>query len=62
MARPMLVLTNARIVDGTADRPTDPVSVVVEGGTIREVGPRAGAAGAETVSYTHLTLPTKRIV
>ncbi len=56
MARPMLVLTNARIVDGTADRPTDPVSVVVEGGTIREVGPRAGAAGAETVDLAGRTL------
>ncbi len=33
-------LTNARIVDGTAPEPTDPVTVLLEGDRIREVSHR----------------------
>lgn len=33
----LLLLTNARIVDGTADKPADPVNILIENGTIREV-------------------------
>jgi imidazolonepropionase-like amidohydrolase len=34
-------LTNARIVDGTAPEPTDPMTVVLENDRIREVSPRS---------------------
>ena len=39
-------LTNARIVDGTAPEPTDPMTVVLEGDRIREVSPRPLPTGA----------------
>ena len=37
-------LTNARILDGTAPEPTDPVTVVLEGDRIREVSHRMHSA------------------
>jgi imidazolonepropionase-like amidohydrolase len=43
------LFTNARIVDGTAPEPADPVNVVVEDGRIREAGPRANSAAAERI-------------
>jgi imidazolonepropionase-like amidohydrolase len=42
-------LTNARIVDGSAPEPTDPMTVVLEGDRIREVSPRPIPAGAARV-------------
>lgn len=52
----MLLLANARIVDGTADRPGDPVNVLVEGGTIREVGPKVASAKAKVLDLGGRTL------
>ena len=42
----MILLANARIVDGSAPEPSDPLDVLVENGTIREVG-RALASAAD---------------
>ena len=42
-------LLNARIVDGTSDRPFDPVNVLIEDDVIREVGAGARVEGAESV-------------
>jgi imidazolonepropionase-like amidohydrolase len=51
-----LLLTNARIVDGTqAERP-DPTDVLIENGRIREVGPRLAAAAPETIDLGGRTL------
>ena len=43
------LFTNARIVDGTAPEPAAPVSVLVQGERIAEVGPRVASAGADTI-------------
>jgi imidazolonepropionase-like amidohydrolase len=51
-----VLFTNARIVDGTAAERGDPVSVLVEGGTIREVAASISANGAETVDLKGRTL------
>ncbi|HUN12180.1 MAG TPA: amidohydrolase family protein, partial [Rhabdaerophilum sp.] len=42
----MLLLTNGRIVDGTADAPGAPVNVLIENDFIREVGPKVESAKA----------------
>jgi len=42
----VILLANARIVDGSAPEPSDPLDVLVENGTIREVG-RALASAAD---------------
>ncbi len=43
----MLLLTDARIVDGTADQPSAPVNVLIEGGTIRGgPGPKVKSAAS----------------
>ena len=42
-------LLNARIVDGTAPEPTDPMTVVIEGNRIREVSSRPLPAGSARV-------------
>lgn len=34
-----MLLKNARIVDGSQDRPTDPMDIAIENGRFREVGP-----------------------
>ena len=52
----MLLLTNARVVDGTAPEPSDPVDVLVENGTIRAVGPNLASASAEVVDLGGRTL------
>src|SRR5258708_33543990 len=44
-----VLFTNARIVDGPAAERGDPVSVLVEGGTIREVAPSISANSAEII-------------
>lgn len=50
------LFTNARIVDGTAPEAGAPVSVLVEGGTIREVGKAVSAAKAKVVDLKGKTL------
>ncbi|ACL58855.1 metal-dependent hydrolase family protein [Methylobacterium nodulans] len=40
---------NSCIVDGSMDRPTDPMQVLVEGGKIREVGKAITASADETI-------------
>ncbi|HEV2554342.1 MAG TPA: amidohydrolase family protein [Bosea sp. (in: a-proteobacteria)] len=47
---------NARIVDGTAPEAGAPVSVLVEGGTIREVGKAVSSAKAKVVDLKGKTL------
>jgi imidazolonepropionase-like amidohydrolase len=51
-----ILFTNARIVDGTAPERGDPVSVLVEGGVIREVAPSLGAGSAEVIDLKGRTL------
>lgn len=43
---------NARIVDGGAAEPTEPMQVLVEGGNIREVGKNITAPTEETIDLT----------
>ncbi|AOG05717.1 metal-dependent hydrolase family protein [Bosea sp. RAC05] len=50
------LFTNARIVDGTAPEAGAPVSVLVEGGTIREVGKAVTSAKAKIVDLKGKTL------
>ncbi len=50
------LFTNARIVDGTAPEAGAPVSVLVEGGTIREVGKSVASAKARVVDLKGKTL------
>jgi len=50
------LFTNARIVDGTAPEPGAPVSVLVEGATIREVGKAVSAPKAKVVDLKGRTL------
>ncbi len=45
----VLHLTNARIVDGTAPDPSDPVTVVIEGDRIRDVCAHAKTSGSAEV-------------
>ena len=50
------LFTNARIVDGSAPEAGAPVSVLVEGGTIREVGKSVTSAKAKVVDLKGRTL------
>jgi imidazolonepropionase-like amidohydrolase len=50
------LFTNARIVDGTAPEAGAPVSVLVEGGTIREVGKSVASAKAKVIDLKGKTL------
>ncbi len=50
------LFTNARIVDGTAPEAGAPVSILVEGGTIREVGKAVSSAKAKVVDLKGKTL------
>lgn len=50
------LFTNARIVDGTAPEAGAPVSVLVEGGTIREVGKSVASAKARVIDLKGKTL------
>jgi len=44
-----LLIKNARIVDGTAQEPTDPVNLVIENGRFREVDAKAGFKTDKTI-------------
>jgi imidazolonepropionase-like amidohydrolase len=50
------LFTNARIVDGSAPEPAEPVNVLVEGGTIRDVGKAIASAKAKTIDLKGRTL------
>lgn len=50
------LFTNARIVDGSQPVRSEPVSVLVENGTVREVGAGLKSAAAETVDLGGRTL------
>ena len=52
----MILLKNARIVDGTAAVPTDPTSVLIEGGVIRDVGANLASASATVLDLGGRTL------
>src|SRR6056297_1049638 len=52
----LTLLKNARIVDGTSKEPTDPMGIVIENGTIREVGPGATASADTTFDLAGLTV------
>jgi imidazolonepropionase-like amidohydrolase len=52
----LLLFANARIVDGTAPEPSAPVNVLVEGGTIREVGPKVTSEKARKIDLGRRTL------
>ena len=52
----MTLLTNARIVNGAAPDPGEPVGVLVENQHIREVGPGLSSAAAETIDLGGRTL------
>jgi imidazolonepropionase-like amidohydrolase len=52
----MILLANARIVDGTSPEPSDPVSVLVDGGTIRAVGPDVRSPAADVIDLGGRTL------
>lgn len=44
-----LLIKNARIVDGSQDRPTDPLNIVIENGTFRDVGAGVTASAETTI-------------
>lgn len=50
------LLKNARIVDGTATEPTEPMGIIIEDGKIRDVGPNATADTDEVVDLKGLTV------
>lgn len=50
------LLKNARIVDGTATEPTEPMGIVIEDGLIREVGPGASASTDAVLDMAGLTV------
>jgi imidazolonepropionase-like amidohydrolase len=50
------LLRNARIVDGTAPEPTEPMAIVIEDGIIREVSPNATATTDEVLDLRSLTV------
>src|SRR3954471_10611307 len=51
-----VLFTNARIVDGTAAERGDPVNVLVDGGTIREVATSISSIDAEVIDLNGRTL------
>lgn len=50
------LLRNARIVDGTSKEPTDPMGIVIEDGTIRDVGPQVSAKTDNVMDMAGLTV------
>jgi imidazolonepropionase-like amidohydrolase len=51
-----LLIKNARIVDGTAPQPTDPMQIAIEDGRIREVGAQVSFDAAEELDLNGLTV------
>jgi imidazolonepropionase-like amidohydrolase len=52
----LMLLKNARIVDGVESEPSDPMGIVIEDGVIREVGPDATAKTDEVLDLGGLTV------
>jgi len=52
----LILLKNARIVDGVESDPTDPMGIVIENGMIREVGPNATLKTDEVIDLAGLTV------
>ena len=52
----LTLITNAAIVDGTQDRRQDPVNVLIDGGTIREVGAKVKSDKARVIDLGGRTL------
>ena len=52
----LTLLKNARIVDGSQDAPSDPVDILIEGETIRDVGPGLRSAAETTIDLSGLTV------
>ena len=52
----LTLFENARIVDGTSPERSDPVSVLVEGESVREVAPRITGSFAERIDLSGRTL------
>ncbi len=52
----LTLLRNARIVDGTSPEPTDPMGIVIEDGTVRDVGPNVTAATDAVLDLAGLTV------
>ena len=52
----LTLITNAAIVDGTQDRRKDPVNVLIDGGTIREVGAKVKSDKARVIDLGGRTL------
>ena len=52
----LTLLKNARIVDGSQGRPTDPVDILIEGDTIRELGPAIRSDAATVIDLAGLTV------
>jgi imidazolonepropionase-like amidohydrolase len=51
-----LLIRNARIVDGTATEPAEPVEIAIEGGRIREVAARVGVQADTVLDLKGLTV------
>lgn len=52
----LTLITNATIVDGTQDRPSAPTNVLIDGGSIREVGSTVKADRARVIDLKGRTL------
>ncbi|MFK8081388.1 MAG: amidohydrolase family protein [Granulosicoccus sp.] len=51
-----LLISNARIVDGTQDRPTDPLQIAIENGKIKEIGESVSFSASECMDLKGLTV------
>ena len=53
-----LLISNARIVDGTQDRPTDPVDLRIAEGLVQEVGTLQPGAHSQVIDAAgHFVMP-----
>lgn len=51
-----LLITNASIVDGTQDRPSEPMQIAIEGGKIKEIGTSVSFSAEDTLDLSGLTV------
>lgn len=53
-----LTIRNARIVDGTADRPSDPCDIIIENGRIREIAAAGSFTSGDSIDAEgHVVMP-----